>query len=208
MTALLDAIARVFVAPAGAQTRPEPARAAAAASCAVCGPDAESLACALALLLRRRGPAVVCAWGGSRHPGAPATAAARRIAASMVARGLDARASGRLAVVVLDSSASIAAAEAARVAVAAGDAPVVVALCGPRDPAFDQLLAAQDLAVVASGDAPEEVVRLGVAALDATSRRAVAAPVLGAAAAWAARTGLWAAPGARRALAGAMNALR
>jgi hypothetical protein len=84
----------------------------------------------------------------------------------------------------------------------------VVALCGPRDAAFDQLLAGQDVAVVASGDAPEEIVRLGVAALDSTSRRAVPAPAVGAATAWAARAGVCAAPGARRALAAATDALR
>jgi hypothetical protein len=126
----------------------------------------------------------------------------------MVARGLVAHASGRLVVVALDATPSIAAAECARAAAAAGDAPVVVALCGPRDAAFDQLLATQDVAVVASGDAPEELVRLGVAAFDATSRRAVAAPAISAAAAWAARAGLWAAPGARRALAPATDAVR
>ena len=208
MTALLDAIARIFVAPATANVRYEPATAAAVASCAVCGPGADSLACTLALLLRRRGPAVVCVWGATRGAGAPASAGARRLAASMVARGLDAHASGRLVVVVLHRSPSLAAAEAVRAAAAAGEAPVVAALCGPRDAAFDQLLAAQDVAVVASPDAPEEVVRLAVAALDATARRAVAAPALGAAAGWAARAGLWAAPGARRALAVATEVAR
>jgi hypothetical protein len=209
VTALLDAIARIFVAPASAAARSAPVAAVAVPSAAVCGPGAESLACALALLLRRHGPAVVCAWGaGPWRAGAPATAGARRIAASMVARGLAAHASGRLAVVALDATPSIAAAEAARAAAAAGEAPVVVALCGPRDAAFDQLLAEQDVAVVSSADAPEELVRLGVAALDATSRRAVAAPAISAASTWAARAGLWATPGARRALAAATDAVR
>src|SRR5438552_4393245 len=174
MTALLDAIARIFVAAPSVQQRREAITVVAVPSAAVCGPAAEPLACALALLLRRRGPAVVCAWGGgARRPGAPATAGARRIAASMTARGLEAHASGRLVVVTLDSAPSIGAAEAARAAAAAGEAPVVLALCGPRDPAFDQVLAAQDLAVVAADEAPEELVRLGVAALESTTRHAV-----------------------------------
>ena len=208
MTALLDAIARAFVAPTG-DARAQPVVAVTAASAAVCGPDADGLGCALALLLRRRGPAVVCAWEGpARRAALPATAGARRLAASMTARGLDAHPSGRLVLVVLDPEPSVAVAETARVAAAAGDAPVVVALCGPRDVAFDQLLAIQDVAVVASGDVPEEVVRLGVAALEATGRRAVAAPALSALAAWAARTGLCVSPAARRALAAATGALR
>jgi hypothetical protein len=209
MTALLDAIARVFVAPAPADKRVERVAAVTAPSAAVCGPIAEPLACALALLLRPRGPVVVCAWGAAaRRSAAPATAGARRAAASMAARGLAVQAGGRLAVVTLDATPSIAAAETARAAAAAGEAPVVLALCGPRDPAFDQLLELQDVVVVASGDAPEELIRLGVAGLEAPRRRAVAAPALSAAAAWAARAGLWAGPGARRALASAIGALR
>lgn len=209
MTALLDAITRAFIAPAAAQTRAQPAVAVTAAHAAVCGPGADALGCALALQLRRRGPVVVCAWeGAARRPALPATAGARRLAASMTARGLDVQPSGRLVLVALDAAPSVAAAEAGRVAAAAGDAPVVVALCGPRDGAFDQLLAVQDVAVVASADVPEEVVRLGVGALEATSCRAVAAPALSALAMWAARAGLCATPAARRALAAATGALR
>ena len=208
MTALLDAIARVFVA-LPVEARAVPVSATAAPSAAVCGPGSEPVACALALLLRRRGPVIVCRWGlASRRAALPATRGARRLAASMTARGLSAQATGRLVGVVLDETPSIAAAEAARATAAAGDAPVVLALCGPRDPAFDGLLAAQDLAVVALQDAPPELVRLGVAALEGTSRRAVAAAALAAPSAWAARSGVWAGPVARRALADATDALR
>jgi hypothetical protein len=208
MTALLDAIARVFVAPT-AGARAEPVSAVAAPSAAVCGPGAEPVACALALLLRRRGPVIVCRWGVEPRRGAlPATAGARRLAASMAARGLSAQASGRLVGVALDEMPSVAAAEGARATAAAGESPVVLALCGPRDPAFDDLLAAQDVAIVALQDASAELVRLGVAALEETSRRAVAAPVLAGPSAWAARAGLWAGPGARRALADATDVLR
>jgi hypothetical protein len=208
VTALLDVITRVFVAPGEAQARPVAPSAIAAPAVAVCGPGAQPLACALALVLGRS-PAVVCSWAdGGRGASAPATAGARRLAASMAARGLEARATGRLVLVGLDVCASVAAAEVARASAAAGDAAVVVALCGPRDPAFDPLLAAQDLAVVASHDAPEELVRLGVAALGSQCRCAVAAPALPAVASWAARSGLWATGGSRRALAAASGALR
>jgi hypothetical protein len=208
VTALLDAIARVFVAPRAQARLVEAAPAAAVRSAAVCGPAAEPLACVLALLLRRRGPAVVCAWGAAaRRAEAPTTAGARRLAASMAARGLTARATGRLVVVTLDTDGAVAAAEAGRAAAAAGEAPVVLALAGPRDDAFDSALAAQDVAVVAAGDAPEELVRLAVATLGQASRAAVAAAALSGAAAWSARAGLWAGPAARRAVAPAIEAL-
>jgi hypothetical protein len=59
-----------------------------------------------------------------------------------------------------------------------------------------------------AADAPEELIRLGIAALEAASGRAVAAAALTAMAGWAAGAGLWAGPGARRALAAATEALR
>ena len=201
MTALLDAIARAFVAPRAQERRPA-AVAVAAPAVAVCGPAAQPLACALALLLRRSGPVVVCRWGaGARRAEVPATARARRLTASLTARGLAARASGRLVLVTLDANAPVAAAEAGRAAAAAGDAPVVLALCGPRDAAFDGLLAVQDAAVVATGDAPEELVALGVAGLADHVSRVMVAPALSGAGAWAARAGLAALPAARAALA-------
>ena len=208
LTALLDAIARMFVAP-GVDAGVEPVSVAAPRAAAVCGPGAEPLACALALMLRRRGPAVVCTWrADARRASAPATAGTRRLAASMMARGLAVQAVGRLVAVALDDEPSVAVAEAGRVAAAAGDAPVVIALCGPRDAAFDSLLAEQDVAVAAVQDAPDELVRLGIAALEETSLRAVAAPGLTAASARAAAMGLLVTPTARRALADAMQALR
>ena len=195
MTTLLGAIARVFVAPAA---RAEPV-AVAAPTAAVCGPQAESVAAALALNLRVRGPVVVCSWASTtRRVSAPRSVGARRLVTSMQARGLDAAASGRLVLVRLDEDPHVAAAEAARAAAAAGEAPVVTAICGPRDPAFDDLLAHQDVTMIAAGDAPEELLRLGVAAL---GDHAVAAATLPTASAWLARAGLWATPAARRAIA-------
>ena len=76
----------------------------------------------------------------------------------------------------------------------------MTAICGPRDPVFDGLLDAQDVTVVAAGDASDELIRVGVAALGHT---AVATSSLPATAAWLARAGLWATPSARRALAAA-----
>jgi hypothetical protein len=208
MTALLDALARVFVAPHVAD-RPRPISAVLAPSVAVCGAGAVPLACALALSLRRRGAALVCSWGGSGSAaGAPPTAAARRLAASMGARGIEARATGRLVVVTLACDPATAADEAARAAAAAGESPVVLALAGAREPEFDRVLAAQDLAVVAAHEASDELVRLGIATLEDVARRAVSAPALSAVAASAARTGLYATPGARRALSQALGALR
>jgi hypothetical protein len=198
VTALLGAIARVFVAPAA---RAEPVAIASAPSAAVCGPEAEGVAAVLALTLRRRGPVVVCSWASTaRRAGVMPSVGARRLVASMQGRGLDAAASGRLVLVRLDEEPHVAAAEAGRAAAAAGDAPVVTAICGPRDQAFDDLLAHQDLTVIAAGDAPQELLRLGVAAF---GHRAVAAVTLPAASAWLARAGLCATPAARRAIAGA-----
>jgi hypothetical protein len=208
LTYLLEAVARVFVTPSGG-ARAESVTVAAAPSVAVCGAGAEPLACALALLLRGHGPAVVASWGaGGRRSGGPATIGARRVAASMAARGRTAYAAGRLVVVALDEQPGPAAAEAARAGAAAGNAPVVLALCAPRDDAFDELLAAQDLAIVAARDAPEELVRLAVAAFEAVGRAAVSATALTATSAWTARAGLWATPSARRALSAATDALR
>jgi len=206
MTALLDALARLFVAPRADAVRAVPA--VALPSVAVCGPAAEPLACALALLLRRRGPALVSSWrGAARRPQLPPSAGARRLATSMDARGLSARASGRLVVVTLDAEPPAAAVEAARAAAAAGDAAVVVALCGPRDDAFEDLLAGQDLAVVATDDAPDELVRLGVGSLEDIARRALDAPAIGGLTAWRARAGLSAGSVARRALGPALDAV-
>jgi hypothetical protein len=204
VTALLDALARVFVA-SPAQARCEPV-AVAVPSAAVCGPEAEAVAAALALRLRTRGPVVVSAWASSvRRVSAPATAGARRLAASMHARGLDAVATGRLVLVRLDDDPHVAVAEAEHAAAAAGDAPIVTAICGPRDPAFDALLEAQDCAIVVARDVPDEVRRLAVAAL---GPRAVAVSPLAAVSDRAARAGIWVPPAARRAVADVQAVLR
>ena len=108
---------------------------------AVCGPERTPIGCALALMLRRRGAAVVCVWeGASRRAAASRRRGPRRLAASWTARGLERALERPARVVALDRTAAIAAGEAARVTAAAGDSPWSVALCGPRDGAFDRML--------------------------------------------------------------------
>ena len=105
----------------------------------------------------------------------------------------------------LDEDPQVAASEAGRAFAAAGDMPVLTAICGPREPAFDDLLATQRVNVVAAGDAPEELVRHAVATLGGA---AVAAAPVGSVASWIARSGLGATPSARRVLADALAGLR
>ena len=128
-----------------------------AAAVAVLAPaaDAASLGAALALALARAlraSAATICVW--SPEPArsswrAPARPAALRLAGRLSARGHDAHGSGRLVVVRLAAACEEAAAQALRVGAAAGSAPTVLALAGPRRAEFDVVLSAQDLVVVA-----------------------------------------------------------
>jgi hypothetical protein len=107
---------------------------------------------ALALALARRHGApcgVACAWRAGWGAGArfPAAGKARHLALRLDARGLAAEAAGRLVRVRLPDD-PVAAGAAAERAAGAASCPVVVALAGPREPALDQLLAAQDLVVL------------------------------------------------------------
>lgn len=142
--------------------------------------DAPALASGLALVLagRQRAPAaVVYLW--SPAPArplwrAPAVPAAARLARALAARGHAAHASGRLVVVRLAAQCDEAGAEAPLVMAAAGRAPAVLALAGPRAAAFDALLDAQDLVVVAvPAGANPALARLALAGLE----RAVACEV-------------------------------
>jgi hypothetical protein len=116
--------------------------------------------------------AVVCRWTGEDAAGPVAAfagggialPAARRLAARLRGRGLAAVARGRVVSVALEGAAVTARAAAERAAAAAGDAPVVVVLAGPRPPVLDALLAAQDrLIVVPAPDAPAGLETLAVA---------------------------------------------
>jgi hypothetical protein len=179
-------------------------------------PDAHSLGAALGLALARRrrvSVAVVCVWapGRAAKPAwrAPATPAARRMAATLGARGHDAKPAGRLAVVRLPEGPEQAVVEARRATAAAGDAPTVLALGGPRVSAFDELLGDQDLVVVATpiGTDPA-LARLALAGLAPGAARTCACDVPPAHPSRSvAAAGLALLPSARRALAVPVEAL-
>ncbi|HEY0344453.1 MAG TPA: hypothetical protein VGC59_07390 [Solirubrobacteraceae bacterium] len=173
-------------------------------------PDAPALGAALGLALarRRRAPVVaVCVWGAGRSvlPAwrAPALPAARRLAAGLAARGYDARPAGRLAVVRLAGSDEDAAVAARRALAAAGAAPAVLALGGPRAAAFDALLAEQDLVVVGTRSGADPVLtRLAVAGLAGAVRVCACEIPAAHPARSLAAAGVVLLPSARRALAG------
>ncbi|HWC26389.1 MAG TPA: hypothetical protein VG474_07385 [Solirubrobacteraceae bacterium] len=135
--------------------------------------DAPALAAGLGLALVRReraAAAVVCVWAPAPPRPlwrAPALPGAARLARSLAARGHDARAAGRLVLVALASAPDAAAVEAVRAGAAAGSAPTVLALAGPRAAAFDALLVAQDVVVAAlPAQADPALARLVTAGLD------------------------------------------
>jgi len=178
--------------------------------------DAQALGAALSLALgaRHRAPVVaVCVWIGDTPAGpawrAPALPAARRLAGSLAGRGHDARAAGRLAIVRLPADATEAARQARRASAAAGAAPTVLALGGPRVPAFDELLAEQDLVVVATASGTDPALaRLALAGLESAAGRVCVCEVPPARSARSlAAAGLTLLPSARRALAVPVEAL-
>jgi hypothetical protein len=179
--------------------------------------DAPALANALGLVLARRhraGVVVVCVWTGDRAVAAgawraPPPPAARRLTATLAARGHDARAAGRLAVVRLPAAPEDAVTHARRVGAAAGWAPVVLALGGPRTALFDELLYEQDLVVVATPRGTDPALaRLAVGSLPTAGSRVCVCEIPPAHPARAlAAAGLALLPSARRALAGPVEAL-
>jgi hypothetical protein len=180
------------------------------------GADALVVGAALALALARRERAPVaalCAWdrdGAARLAWtAPARPAARRLATALAARGHDARPAGRLAVVRLPAGAHEAADDARRVLAAAGSAPAVLALGGPRSAAFDALLAEQDLVVVGSrAEAGSVLVQLALADLAGAVRACACELPASAPARSLAAAGLALSPSVRRALAEPLAELR
>ena len=183
----------------------------------LCPPaDAHSLGASLGLALAARHRAavvVVCAWTAEVPQGcawcAPARPATRRMVANLVGRGHDARAAGRLAMVRLPADAAEAAGRARRVSAAAGAAPVVLALGGPRVSDFDQCLAEQDLVVVAAASGTDPALaRLALAGLDGATERACICEVPPARSARSlAAAGVTLLPSARRARAALVAAL-
>jgi hypothetical protein len=114
------------------------------------------------------------------------------LAARLARRGLAASAHGRLVWIGLGPGPD----EEARIAAAAGDAPVVLALLGPRSAAADALLAAHDAALLAADpDSPlaalamADLRRLGVP-LRCWAPPAAGAARLAALAGWSAPAGV------------------
>jgi hypothetical protein len=113
--------------------------------------------------------ALVCRWTGEAAgvplapASAPAVGAARRLAARLSSRGLEAAARGRLVTLHLPAAPDAARDAAERAAAAAGDAPTVLVIAGARPPSFDALLAEADrLVVVASPGAPSVLEHLAI----------------------------------------------
>jgi hypothetical protein len=138
--------------------------------------DARALGVALAGLMARRDRApcaLVCVWTtADARPRSdarpPASRAARRLAASLTGRGHDALACGRAAVVALPADPDEALTAAARAAAAAGIAPTVLVLGGPRPATFDDVLGAQDrLLVVTRPTADTGITTLALAGVPA-----------------------------------------
>jgi len=135
---------------------------------AILAPVAEARALGAALALRAtRGVAAMGLWTGTDGPApiAPAVAmctpGARRLADAIEARGLDARAVGRLVTVALPPGEPESAAAAQRLV--AIDVPVVLAVAGPRGRAWDDVLRELDLVLVRT--APREVQDLAIGRL-------------------------------------------
>jgi len=177
---------------------------------------AQPIGAALGLALAARSRAriaLVCVWTAGQAAGpawrAPAVPAARRLATTLGARGHDAMPTGRLVLVRLAPAALDASVQARRAAAAGGGAPVALALGGPRVDAFDELLAEQDIVVVATpGGTDPTLARLALAGLAPGVARACAcvAPPARPALALAA-AGLALLPSVRRPLEVAIEAL-
>jgi hypothetical protein len=162
-----------------------PAHAGTAPSLGVLAPtrDLHAAAAGVGLAIARTAPAaLVCVHAPGAPAGvptlrAPARAGAARLAASLRARGLDASARGRLAVVHLPDDRAQLAGTAARALAAAGPLPIVLAVAA-RDEAVDVLLAACDAILVALPLAAEPALaELALAGAAALAPRAAALAV-------------------------------
>jgi len=129
------------------------------------GEDARAVGVAAAVLLARRGRTgcgLALVWTASPHRGGEsggrAGRGARRLAAALTARDIAASARGRVVQVALPAAPEDAIAVARRAAATAGDVPVVLVVGGPRDAAFDAVLADQDRLLVLTRPAAEEAV--------------------------------------------------
>lgn len=180
MTGVFERAAGFFLRPAthrSATARIEAAGVPPAARAVVLGAPADAVPLAAALALSPRlaggGPALVATWPPVEAAGpAGATRAAARLATRLTARDLPGAARGRLAWLALPGEPA-AATLAVRRASAVVEGPLVTALCGPRPPELDGLVAEHDLAVVAAApDTP--LARAAVAQLTAAGVAACA----------------------------------
>lgn len=132
---------------------------------------AHALAAALAARRRRRSTGVVCVWDASASPGPPLRepAAGDRVAAALTpVAGVQVTVAGRGLRVQLpaDPVAAVAAHRDCLYAVEQA-AAVVLAVCGPRPPCFDDVLAGQDHVVLAlPTGAPTGLAGLAAASLE------------------------------------------
>lgn len=173
MTAALKRLAGWFIAPAAEAERPVTARTVVASVTAVGvlgrGSAATVAATAIALTAARRARtrcALVCRWTGEEPRAAAdgsALPAARALAGRLQARGLEARACGRLVAVDLPAAATEARAAIERAWAAAGEVPVTVLVAGARPAELDGVLGALDrLVVVPPPGAPAALEELAV----------------------------------------------
>jgi hypothetical protein len=178
MSAALERVAAVFVTPAAAEDRGQPAAPAArwTPRAAVLGAPGEAppVAAVLAGALRARcgaPAAAVALWaprtatGGNDRPlvAGPATPAASRLAGRLCECGLPAVPRGRLAWLALPDDAP-AAAGTARSAAAALEPPLVLSLSGPRTDPLEEVLREQDLLVVVTREPDGPLARAAIAA--------------------------------------------
>ncbi|MFL5819184.1 MAG: hypothetical protein ACJ76S_00675 [Solirubrobacteraceae bacterium] len=179
MNGVLARVRDFYVAPGSVRGAPGGRAAAPAAMAAVLGPPHESAvaAAALALALARAGgsPCALAAFWGTRPaaPRLPAYPSARRLAARLASRGVEAESSLRLVRVPLPRPSAAAVATAQR-AGGVAQAPVALALAGPREPEIDELLRRQDVIVLACR--PDEDPALACMARESLS--GLAAPVV------------------------------
>ena len=163
----LRRVAALFVTPAVGEGRTAPALRREPTTAGVAPPartavvagagDVAALGAVAALRGRGRGPAVVAVWTGGSSDGpvgasAPAWGASGRVAASLRARELSARATGRLVVVTLPPGEPAAVEALGRVEAACVSLSVVVAVGGARTAAWDRVLATFDDVLVHHSD--------------------------------------------------------
>lgn len=163
---MMRAIAALFVRTSTSVSAPRdddhPALERGLALAVICaGADAQALGAAVGLAATRGhgSCALVLTWVGRPCPPvqlvAPPRAAALRLAARLVARGVEARAAGRLVHASLPADEDRAATLARRATAAAGDATTVLVVGGPRTAALDDALAERDRVVVVTSPGSE-----------------------------------------------------